>query len=198
MTKQEFDNIYVGKKIVVWCPTEELANEFLRKANEFGYMWCDGERYIDFNDYKGYGQETCYWVDAGEYNSKDFYESKDRIIVEFKGFNNSKKLIDIDFSENGKTFIDNNNNIQWKVINGDLLGDHSDHSDNALSIRKYYNIKELLEVEFTEVKKEVLSLELTVEELEMVKKYLSTNRREYSSNVNRLVVLSKISGLMEV
>ena len=198
MTKQEFDNIYVGKKIVVWCPTEELANEFLRKANEFGYMWCDGERYIDFNDYKGYGQETCYWVDAGEYNSKDFYESKDRTIVEFKGFNNSKKLIDIDFSENGKTFIDNNNNIQWKVINGDLLGDHSDHSDNALSIRKYYNIKELLEVEFTEVKKEVLSLELTVEELEMVKKYLSTNRREYSSNVNRLVVLSKISGLMEV
>ena len=198
MTKQEFDNIYVGKKIVVWCPTEELANEFLRKANEFGYMWCDGERYIDFNDYKGYGQETCYWVDAGEYNSKDFYESKDRTIVEFKGFNNSKKLIDIDFSENGKTFIDNNNNIQWKVINGDLLGDRSDHSDNALSIRKYYNIKELLEVEFTEVKKEVLSLELTVEELEMVKKYLSTNRREYSSNVNRLVVLSKISGLMEV
>ena len=35
-------------------------------------------------------------------------------------------------------------------------------------------------------------------ELEMVKKYLSTNRREYASNVNRLVVLSKISGLMEV
>lgn len=195
MTKQEFDNIYVGKKIVVWCPTEELANEFLRKANEFGYMWCDGERYIDFNDYKGYGQETCYWVDAGEYNSKDFYESKDRTIIEFKGFNNSKKLIDIDFSENGKTFIDNNNNIRWRIVDGDLL---RYHSDNIVSIEKYYNLKELFEIELTEVKKEVLSLELTVEELEMVKKYLSTNKREYGSNVDRLVVLSKISGLMEV
>ena len=198
MTKQEFDNIYVGKKIVVWCPTEELANEFLRKANEFGYMWCDGERYIDFNAYRECGQETCYCIDRGEYSPKDFYESEGMIVVEFKGFNNSKKLIDIDFSENGKTFIDNNNNIQWRIIDGDLLGDHSDHSDNILNIKKYYNLKELFEVELTEVKKEVLSLELTVEELEMVKKYLSTNKREYGSNVDRLVVLSKISGLMEV
>lgn len=198
MTKQEFDNIYVGEKIVVWCPTEELANEFLKKADEFGYVWCDGERYIDFNDYKGYGQETCYWVDAGEYNSKDFYESKDRIIVEFKGFSNLKKLTDIDFSENGKTFIDNKNNIRWRTIDEDLLRDHSDHSDNTLSIRKYYNLKELLEIEFTEVKKEVLSLDLTVEELEMIKKYLSINKREHGSNVDRMIVLSKIDKLMEV
>ena len=39
MDKKQFDEMYVGNKIAVYCPTQELVDEFLYLANMFGYNW---------------------------------------------------------------------------------------------------------------------------------------------------------------
>lgn len=39
MDKKQFDELYVGNKIAVYCPTQELVDEFLYLANRFGYNW---------------------------------------------------------------------------------------------------------------------------------------------------------------
>lgn len=39
MDKKQFDEMYVGNKVAVYCPTQELVDEFLYLANRFGYNW---------------------------------------------------------------------------------------------------------------------------------------------------------------
>ena len=84
MTKQEFDNIYVGEKIAVYCPTEELANEFLKKADEFGYEWNSGDKYTDTNYYDF--PNICYCIYKGMYRSKQEYLDNRYVVAIFEGF----------------------------------------------------------------------------------------------------------------
>ena len=60
MNKQEFDKLYVGEKKVVHCPTEELANEFLKEAHRHGYKWQNGTSYLEDNNWEFEKEETCY------------------------------------------------------------------------------------------------------------------------------------------
>lgn len=92
MTKKEFDEKYVGNKLVVHCKTEELANEFLKLADGFGYKWCNGHCYVGENSYQSYGENTCYSIDSGEYARKAFWVEIGYDVVEFEG---SKKLYKI-------------------------------------------------------------------------------------------------------
>ena len=85
ITKEEFDSIYVGKKIAVYCPTEELANEFLKKADEFGYEWERGDKYIDRNYYGRYSN-ICYNIYEGCYATDSHYQTHGFTIVTFEGF----------------------------------------------------------------------------------------------------------------
>lgn len=41
MTKEEFDEKYVGENIRVHCPTKEVNDEFISLANSFGYKITD-------------------------------------------------------------------------------------------------------------------------------------------------------------
>ena len=84
ITKEKFDDIYVGEKIAVWCATEELANEFLKKADEFGYEWNSGDKYTDRNYYDI--SDVCYCIYKGMYSDKQDYLDRGYAIVIFKGF----------------------------------------------------------------------------------------------------------------
>jgi len=66
INKQEFDEKYIGKNLVVHCKTEELANELLKLANSFGYLNRDWKN----NMYNIYGSETCYRILSGMYSPK--------------------------------------------------------------------------------------------------------------------------------
>ena len=52
MTKQQFDDLYLGK--AVHCDTEEKANKFLVLAHGVGYKWCNGESLLEYNYYQSH------------------------------------------------------------------------------------------------------------------------------------------------
>ena len=84
MTKQQFDDLYLGK--AVHCDTEEKANEFLALAHSFGYKWCSGESLLDFIYYYEYQKETAFLVDnvdGFEFSHKDYYIEGGYTIVKF-------------------------------------------------------------------------------------------------------------------
>lgn len=85
MNKAEFNWRYVGKNIVVNCPTEELAEEFLEMADNFGYKWNSGDRYTCLNYYRDYADKTCYCLHKRSYADLDFYIEKECKVVVFKG-----------------------------------------------------------------------------------------------------------------
>lgn len=85
MNKMEFDKKYVGKKLVVWCKTEELADRFLKLAREFGYKWCNGKKYSELTRWEEYEESTCYYIANGEYSYKVYFEENGFTVVEFKG-----------------------------------------------------------------------------------------------------------------
>ena len=84
ITKEKFDGLYVGKKIAVWCATEELANEFLKKADEFGYKWNSGDKYTGRNFY--HHQDICYCIHTGMFAKKQEYLDNGYLIAIFEGF----------------------------------------------------------------------------------------------------------------
>jgi hypothetical protein len=83
--KEIFDYKYVGDKIAVHCPTEELANEFLGLANGFGYGNGKKEIGMNTNDYP-YRSGDTYTLEeySVNYSLKDWYERHNYKIVEFK------------------------------------------------------------------------------------------------------------------
>lgn len=96
MTKQEFNRLYVGENITVYCKTEELANEFLDLADDFGYKWCTGKSYLAENCWKKYKHNTVYDLMIGEFCYIEYlkeYKRKKWNIVEFKSLKikNTKK-----------------------------------------------------------------------------------------------------------
>jgi len=97
MNKQEFDNKFVGKKLVVNCPTEELANDFLKLANSFGYNWITSNSYLHHNNWKVHKEETCYDLKDGVYTDVEYYKERNYKIVEYKGEDmNLKDLLQSD------------------------------------------------------------------------------------------------------
>lgn len=86
MTKDEFDKKYISENTVVRCLTKELAEEFLRKADEFGYRWQSGDRYVDGNYYYRYEEDTCYNIATGRYKNINYYRLEGFNIVEFNKF----------------------------------------------------------------------------------------------------------------
>ena len=84
MTKQQFDDLYLGK--AVHCDTEEKANDFLKLAHGFGWKWRSGRSLLEKNNYDYEQEETCYLVgrDGFEYSAKSFYIEESYEVVEFK------------------------------------------------------------------------------------------------------------------
>lgn len=87
MTKEQFDSLYRDK--AVHCPTEELANEFLELAKEFGY----GIQGVNYGEHK---EKTCFNIEDDEvyYCALDWYKKKGYTIVEFKPLKVNSLLTD--------------------------------------------------------------------------------------------------------
>ena len=86
ITKEEFDEKYVGSNLVVNCKTFELSQEFRELADKFGYEWCTGTSYIDESEWLDYKDRTCYELHEGVYASVDNYKKDGYNIIEFDGF----------------------------------------------------------------------------------------------------------------
>ena len=84
MTKQEFNDLYLGK--AVHCDTEEKANEFLKLAHGFGYKWYSRESLLEINNYYRFQEKTCYNVNPYgiTYDPCAFFNVEGTTIVEFK------------------------------------------------------------------------------------------------------------------
>lgn len=76
MTKQEFDEKYVGCTTRVHCPTKELNDEFIDLARSFGYTRSD--------KWKDYEHNICYNVVDNLCGAIEYYVRCDYNIVEFK------------------------------------------------------------------------------------------------------------------
>ncbi|MEG0408998.1 MAG: hypothetical protein RR623_09005, partial [Bacilli bacterium] len=64
--------------------TLEKANELLKKLDELGYKWNDGQSYLDDNGYSYYIEDTCYYPLCGEFDSLNFYESNNYKIIDYE------------------------------------------------------------------------------------------------------------------
>lgn len=82
ITRDEFEKKYVKDITVIYCPTKELAEEFLTIADKFGYRWWMGIRYVDGTIYE---PNCCYDIKEGYFASKEYYLKKGYDVVEFNG-----------------------------------------------------------------------------------------------------------------
>lgn len=91
ITKEEFDEKYVGSNLVVNCKTFELSQEFRELADKFGYEWCTGASYIDVDEWFDYKDKTCYELYQGMYSPKSDYKKHGYDIIEFNGIKEHRK-----------------------------------------------------------------------------------------------------------
>ncbi|MCK9577612.1 MAG: hypothetical protein M0R51_17030 [Clostridia bacterium] len=84
MNKKEFLDKYKCK--AVHCPTEELANEFLKLAYDFGINWMSGDKATEFNSWYMHKQKTCYIIGIDNkltFSDVDYFKSENIEIIEF-------------------------------------------------------------------------------------------------------------------
>lgn len=86
MTKEQFIEKYTGK--AVWCKTEELAEEFLKEADSFGFEWFVGDKPTEYSNFNTYKYETCYFVGkivfTITYGSLRYAKNNGYEIIEYK------------------------------------------------------------------------------------------------------------------
>lgn len=75
------NKLKIDDSTVVHCPTEELANQVLRIADELGYRWNTRKKYTEYNHWDEYEDQTCYYFKCGTYCEKsNFIENNNNII----------------------------------------------------------------------------------------------------------------------
>ena len=77
---------YVGETF--FCPTEKLANEFLKLVYEQGWRGVMGDSLIEESYYDKYKECKCYYLNRNKYitcGNIAQYESYDKQIIEFEG-----------------------------------------------------------------------------------------------------------------
>jgi hypothetical protein len=83
MSKQEFDDKYVGNNKVVHCPTQAGSKEFSDIAKAFGYP--HGNTVNLHSMWQHLKEKTCYMVYGGDYCNIEWYERKHYEIIKYKG-----------------------------------------------------------------------------------------------------------------
>lgn len=141
MTGKEFKKLYGGKYKIVNCPTEELANEFLKEADEHGYKWANRRSYLEENNWETHAEETCYDLFNGCCQNVDFYEKHGCKIIEFKGFEKQSyiqqvaKMLGVEIGEEFE--IDKDNKYLFHMYNPyhfDKDGIYDVHNDKRFSV----------------------------------------------------------------
>lgn len=138
MTKEQFENKYVGK--AVHCDTEEKAKEFLALALKYGWSVFRNEEIIEITRWNTYKENTCYRIEYDKkmgYCNLDFYKLRDWEIVEFESEENkmrkTKKVFDlglyVDWSIKGGT-------SQEKILDYISIWALKSHGKTAEEMRK--------------------------------------------------------------
>ena len=78
MTLQEFF-AYKGK-IVIHCPEYTQAKLLLSEFDALGKTWVNKQRYITYDNWEDYGDETCYTND-GHYSGLSYFRSEGYTII---------------------------------------------------------------------------------------------------------------------
>ncbi|MEG1022366.1 MAG: hypothetical protein RSE50_12715 [Myroides sp.] len=74
----------IKPKTVFRCDTEEKAYELLKKLDELGCKWCDGQSYLKRDCYGVFREDTCYYPFYGEFSNSNFYSDDNHKITEYK------------------------------------------------------------------------------------------------------------------
>lgn len=78
-------NDYEGN-YVMHCKTEEEAKDFCAYLDSVGRKWCNGESYLDVNEWGWYRENTIYDFNEGSYCSVDLAKIYNEIILEWSDF----------------------------------------------------------------------------------------------------------------
>lgn len=69
---------------VIHCKTKEQAKELLKWADSKGLKWCDGNSYLEENNWEKHREDTCYNLCVGAYSDKRDYKDCDYIILPYE------------------------------------------------------------------------------------------------------------------
>lgn len=75
-----------GKKVVVHCPTEELAKQVLMIFHNNGMKWRGGQSYAQITDWNSYASKTCYSIDSNTLSDIEFYQRHLYTIISAEDF----------------------------------------------------------------------------------------------------------------
>lgn len=114
MTKQEFDEKYVGCTTRVHCPTKELNDEFIDLARSFGYTRSD--------KWKDYEHNICYNVVDNLCGAIEYYVRCDYNIVEFKSLKEESMKDLRDLLEIGRV-VETRDGCMGFVLEGKIIYD---------------------------------------------------------------------------
>ena len=108
MTKQQFDDLYLGK--AVHCDTEEKANKFLELAHGVGYKWSSGMSLLEAtNRWSNNKKYTYYTIEKSwlsgviglMYGDLRIVNGKERPIVKFKLEKETFNVGDVVYDKSG-------------------------------------------------------------------------------------------------
>lgn len=77
---------FLGEEDVIWCQTEELANQVLEIADKLGYSWSTGKSFKECSNWSTYKGETCYFIHGGTFSPRSFYQRYDCNIISAEVF----------------------------------------------------------------------------------------------------------------
>lgn len=83
MTRKEFNEMYVGNKVAVHCPTKDLSDEFLELAEDFDYRWSCGHSYSSLDCWDSEKENTAYCINSGLYCNMEYYKQNGYEIRKF-------------------------------------------------------------------------------------------------------------------
>ena len=75
---------------VMWCKTEEEANDFCRVMHEAGKKWGSGDSYIEYPRFSDHLDETCYNFNTDSYSYLDWYKNRYYTILKWEDFMEKK------------------------------------------------------------------------------------------------------------
>lgn len=85
--KFNFDE-WKNKKVVMHCKTLEEAEDFCHEMQKAGMERNNGSSYGKDSYFKNIGSSMCYWFNLGLCGSKEFFESKGFIVLEWGDYMN--------------------------------------------------------------------------------------------------------------
>lgn len=110
--------------VIIHCDEKWKAEELLKWADKQGYVWRDGDSFLQENNWGNYKKNTCYDFNVGYYCDLSFYENngykilkfEEVVIKEFDEFEVGDRVWDIKYGWGEVVSIDEYNLFSVKVV----------------------------------------------------------------------------------